>query len=172
MMNRREAMGSFLAATLVAARSARSVMAQAAAPAATLTIGGDVPKPITITLADLKTMPRASASIEEDGRTVKYEGVRVAELLKRAGGPLGSDLRGKAVASYVLASGSDGYQAVFSLGELDPDFSPNDIIVADSVDGKPLFDYQGPFRIVAPHDRAGARGVRMLTKLELVRLRK
>lgn len=168
-MNRRDALTSILAATVVASRAARTLAAQAPA---TLTIGGDVPKPITVALADLQGMPRTTVSIEEDGRTVKYEGVRVAELLKRAGAPTGADLRGKALASYVLASASDGYQAVFSLGELDPAFSPNDIIIADSVDGKPLFDYQGPFRIVAPHDRAGARGVRMLTKLELVRLLK
>ena len=35
---------------------------------------------------------------------------------------------------------------------------------------KPLFDYQGPFRIVAPHDKRGARSIRMLQRLEVVRL--
>jgi hypothetical protein len=72
----------------------------------------------------------------------------------------------------VLATAKDGYQAVFSLPEQDPEFSQNEIIVADSVDGKPLFDYQGPFRIVVPRDRAGARGVRMLQRLDVVPLRK
>ena len=42
--------------------------------------------------------------------------------------------------------------------------------VADTIDGKPLFEYQGPFRIVAPHDNRGARSIRMLQRLELVRL--
>ncbi len=59
---------------------------------------------------------------------------------------------------------------VFSLAELDPAFTPNDIIVADTIDGKPLFDYQGPLRIVAPHDKRGARSIRMLQRLEVVRL--
>ena len=86
----------------------------------------------------------------------------MGELLKRAGAPVGRDLSGKAVASYVRASAKDGYQVVFSLAELDPGFTANDIIVADTVDGKPLFDYQGPFRIVAPHDKRGARSIRML----------
>ena len=105
------------------------------------------------------------------GRQISYEGVLVGELLKRAGAPVGRDLSGKAVATYVRASAKDGYQVVFSLAELDPGFTPNDIIVADTIDGKPLFDYQGPFRIVAPHDKRGARSIRMLQRLEVVRLR-
>jgi hypothetical protein len=43
----------------------------------------------------------------------------------------------------------DGYQVVFALAELDPAFTSNDIIVADTVDGRPLVDDQGPLRIVA-----------------------
>ena len=79
----------------------------------------------------------------------------MGELLKRAGAPVGRDLSGKAVATYVRATAKDGYQVVFSLAELDPGFTSNDIIVADTIDGKPLFDYQGPLRIVAPHDKQG-----------------
>ena len=85
-----------------------------------------------------------------------YEGVLVGELLKRAGVPLGAELRGNAVASYVVASAADGYQVVFSLAELDPAFTSNQIMVADTIDGKPLFGYQGPLRIVAQRP-AGAR---------------
>ena len=96
----------------------------------------------------------------------------VAELLKRAGAASGADLRGSAVAAYVVATGNDGYQAVYSAAELDPVFTGSEVIVADSVEGKPLFDYQGPFRLIAPKDTRGARSVRMLEKLELVRLRK
>ena len=47
-----------------------------------------------------------------------------------------------------------------------------EVIVADTIDGKALFDYQGPFRIVAPHDKRGARSVRMLERLDVVRLKK
>ena len=148
---------------------------QAQTPAAapsddTLAIGGDVTSPLTLKPADLKTMPRTTVMISDEGRQVSYEGVLVGELLKRAGAPVGRDLPGKAVATYVRASAKDGYQVVFSLAELDPGFTPNDIIVADTVDGKPLFDYQGPFRIVAPHDKRGARSIRMLRRLEVVRL--
>jgi len=100
------------------------------------------------------------------------EGVLVGEILKRAGVPLGTELRGNAIASYVVASATDGYQVVFSLAELDPGFTSNDIIVADTLDGKPLFAYQGPLRIVAPKDSRAARSIRMLQRLEVVRLKK
>jgi hypothetical protein len=144
----------------------------AAAPPATLTIAGDVSKPVSLTAAELKALPRTRVEIKEDGRTLTYEGVLVGEILKRAGAPLGGDLRGNAIATYVLASATDGYQVLFSLAELDPAFTSNDIIVADTIDGKPLFAYQGPFRIVAPKDARGARSIRMLERLDVVRLKK
>jgi hypothetical protein len=96
----------------------------------------------------------------------------VGEILKRAGVPLGAELRGNAIASHLVASATDGYQVVFSVAEVDPAFTSNDIIVADTIDGKSLFAYQGPFRIVAPKDLRGARSIRMLQRIEVVRLRK
>lgn len=146
--------------------------AQDAAPAAALAVAGDVKTPLALTLADLKALPRTRVEMKEDGRIVVYEGVLVGELLKRASAPVGSEMRGNAVASYVVASASDGYQVVFSLAELDPGVTSNDIIVADTVDGKALFAYQGPLRIVAPKDSRAARSVRMLQRLEVVRLKK
>ncbi len=133
---------------------------------------GDVGTALSLAPGDLKSLPRTRVEIKEDGRTLTYEGVVVAEILKRAGVPLGSELRGDAIATYVVASATDGYQVVFSIGELDPDFTSNDIIVADTIDGKPLFAYQGSLRIVAPKDSRGARSIRMLTRLEVVRLKK
>jgi hypothetical protein len=138
-----------------------------------LTIRGDIPAPLILKADDLARMPREAVSVpDQDGTKVNYEGVPLREILKRAGAPLGKELRGKALASYVLAKAHDGYQVVFSLGELDTAFGAESIIVADKRDGKALFGYQGPFRLVCPNDKAGARSVRMLETLELVRLQK
>jgi DMSO/TMAO reductase YedYZ molybdopterin-dependent catalytic subunit len=155
--------------------SAKPVLGQAPAAASTgapgiLVIAGDVTQTLSLQPAELKSMPRTTVTVSEEGREIKYEGVLVGELLKRAGAPVGRDLSGKAVATYVRASAKDGYQVVFSLAELDPGFTSNEIIVADTIDGKPLFDYQGPLRIVAPHDKRGARSIRMLQRIEVVRL--
>jgi hypothetical protein len=118
-------------------------------------------------------MPRKRVEVkDEDGRSIAYEGVLVADLLKRAGVALGGDLRGTALTTYVMATASDGYQVVFSIAELDPAMTASEIIVADSLDGKPLFAYQGPLRIVSPRDARPARSVRMLERIDVVRLKK
>ena len=135
-------------------------------------VGGDVPRPFSLTLADLKAMPRTRVTLMAEGRSTSYEGVLLAEVLTRAGAPLARDLSGPALASYVLASASDGYQALFALAEADPALTGSELIVADSVDGRGLPEQQGPMRLVAPHDKRAARSVRMLERIEVVRLRR
>jgi DMSO/TMAO reductase YedYZ molybdopterin-dependent catalytic subunit len=141
-------------------------------PAATLTIAGDVATPLKLTAADLKSMPRVTVQIQENGQTTSYEGVRVVDILTKAGVPSGTELRGGALSTYVVAKASDGYQVVFSLGELDPALTGNEIIVADTVDGKPLTATLGPLRVVIPKDTRGARSIRMLERIDVVRLKK
>jgi DMSO/TMAO reductase YedYZ molybdopterin-dependent catalytic subunit len=146
--------------------------AQATGPSS-FAVKGDVTTPLTIKAEDLAGMPREKVSVEEqDGTKVEYEGVPLREILKRAGAPLGNQLRGKALASYVLARAHDDYEVVFTLAEVDAAFANEQILVADKRDGKALFGYQGPFRLVCPNDKAGARSVRMLETLEVVRLQK
>ena len=141
--------------------------------AQSLAVTGDVASALMLKAEDLAKMPRESVTIpDQDGTQVKYEGVLLGELLKMAGAPVGPNLRGNAVSSYVIATGNDGYSALFSIAELDPVFTRSQIIAADTADGKPLFDYQGPFRIIAPQDTRAARSVRMLEKIELVRVKK
>jgi DMSO/TMAO reductase YedYZ molybdopterin-dependent catalytic subunit len=148
------------------------VNAQAPAPQQ-LVVSGDIPSPLTLKPEDLAKMPRETITVEDEGGSkIAYEGVRLREILKRAGAPLAKDLRGKALSTYVVAKAHDGYQVVFTLGELDEAFGNQLILVADKRDGKPLFGYQGPFRLVCGNDKAGARSVRMLETLEVVRLQK
>jgi DMSO/TMAO reductase YedYZ molybdopterin-dependent catalytic subunit len=144
--------------------------AQEAPP--TVQVTGAVKQALTLTADDLAKMPRASVKTMSNGMETVYEGVWLYEVLKKAGVPQGSELRGKALASYVLAEAQDGYQVVFSLGELDPAFIDNEILLADTANGKPLFGAQGRFRLVVPKDKPGARSVRMLNKLEVVQVRK
>jgi DMSO/TMAO reductase YedYZ molybdopterin-dependent catalytic subunit len=138
----------------------------------TVEVTGAVKQALALSADDLAKMPRASVRTTNSGMETVYEGVWLHEVLKRAGVPQGSELRGKALASYVLAEAQDGYQVVFSLGELDPAFIDNEVLLADTANGKPLFGAQGRFRLVAPKDKPGARSVRMLTKLLVVQVRK
>src|SRR5262249_7034339 len=127
--------------------------------------------PLTLTSADLADMPRATVSLKGAVET-EYEGVWLFELLKKASVPLGVELSGEALTTYVLAEARDGYAVLFSLGELDPALADNQILVADKLNGKPLSKEEGPFRIVVPRERRAARSVRMVTHLEVVQLKK
>ncbi len=116
-------------------------------------------------------MPQHSVKLKEHGAEAAYTGISLHDLLVRAGAPTGNQLHGRALASYVLASARDGYQAVFTLTEMDPSFTDDELLVADRVNGNVLPEQQGPFRILVPHDRKPARSVRMLEKIEVVSLR-
>ena len=164
--------GTTICLALLLLLSGALTAAQAPAHSGTLTITGDVTTPLKITPAELRRMPRTKVEIKDKEQTVVYEGVLIGELLKRAGAPIGSELHGTALTAYVLATASDGYQAVFSLAELDPAFTKNDVIVADLIDGKPLPATHAPFKIVTPKDARSARGMRQLEKLEVVRVKK
>ena len=162
MYTRRLCLGFLLSAGMLAAQE----------PATNVQVTGAVKQPLMLSADDLARMPRASVTTTSNGMQTKYKGVWLHEVLKRAGAPQGETLRGEALAGFVLAEAQDGYQVAFSLGELDPAFIDNEILLADTANGKPLFGGQGRFRLVVPKDKPGARSVRMLTKLEVVQLRK
>lgn len=141
-------------------------------PAPSIAVTGAVSQPLTLTATDLAAMPRAAATTTNNGIATAYEGVWLADVLKKAGVPFGGGMRGAALAGYVVASASDGYQVVFSLGELDPDMTDTQYLLADKANGKPLSGQNGAFRLVIPKDKHGARSIRMLTSLNVVQLRK
>jgi DMSO/TMAO reductase YedYZ molybdopterin-dependent catalytic subunit len=146
---------------------------QEAAPAepGRLAITGAVERPLNLQIADLEKMPHQSVEVKDhDGHLTTYEGVPLAELLKAAGAPIGEKLRGANMASYVLAEAKDGYRVVFALPELDSAFTDSKVLVAYAANGKPLPDGQGPFRIVAPQEKRPARWIRMLLRIQVVKI--
>jgi DMSO/TMAO reductase YedYZ molybdopterin-dependent catalytic subunit len=162
MFTRRSVGFGLLACTVLAAQE----------PLPTIQVTGAVKQTLTLTAEDLAKMPRAAVKTTSNGMETAYEGVWLYEILKKAGVPQGSELRGKALAGYLLAQAQDGYQVLFSLAELDPAFIDHEILLADTANGKPLFGAQGRFRLVVPKDKPGARSIRMLVKLEVVQVRK
>ncbi len=127
-----------------------TIRAQQPAPAS-VEITGDVSSPMTVTATDLSAMPQVTVM----AGTTAYEGVLLEDVLKRAGAVSGSSLKGKALSTYVLAEGRDGYAVVFSLGELDSAISDGQVVLAETSGGKPLADTQGPFlsRLAQRQDR-------------------
>jgi DMSO/TMAO reductase YedYZ molybdopterin-dependent catalytic subunit len=137
---------------------------------ASVSVSGAVKNPLALTEHDLSELPQAAATLNEHGKPVHYEGVLVSDILKKAGAPAGEELHGKALPTYVIGKGRDGYEVVYPLAELDPGFTDGKALVANKTDGKALPESAGPFRLVAPGDKKMARSVRMLEKLEVVRL--
>jgi DMSO/TMAO reductase YedYZ molybdopterin-dependent catalytic subunit len=134
-------------------------------------IGGAVATPLTVTMEDLKRMPRKTLRVENAHakRTEVYEGVPFEALLQKAGVPQGEQLRGPAMATYVLVEAADNYRVVFSLAELDSGFLDSEVLMADTMDGAPLVTDQGPFKLVAPHEKRPARWVKMVKSITVVR---
>ncbi|ADB38366.1 molybdopterin-dependent oxidoreductase [Spirosoma linguale] len=133
-----------------------------------LTVSGQVTKPLTLQAADLKAMPHSDVSAKDkDGATHRYSGVSLFDLLKQAGTTLGGELRGKNLTKYVLVKAGDGYEVVFALPELDPEFASRVILLADSVDGKPLAPGIGPYRVIVPDEKKPARWIRDVKSIEV-----
>lgn len=125
----------------------------------------------TYTLDQLRQMTQQSvaATNYHTKATENYAGVLLTDLLAKVNTPSGDKLRGDEMRDYVEVAGRDGYRAVFALAELDPAFQDNHVLVAITMDGKPLDDKAGPVRIVAPQDKRPARSVRMVTTITVRR---
>jgi hypothetical protein len=119
--------------------------------------------------AELKSMPHIALTFHNPHTNADeaYSGVRLSEILTKFGAPVGKELHGEALAIYVVAHGSDGYEAVLSLAEVDPTFHPGEVLVADSMNGKPLDEHNGPLKLVVAEDKRPARAVRNLVTIQL-----
>lgn len=124
----------------------------------TLKVGGEVKQPLELSLSDLSKMPRKEASLKDkDGNIHIYKGVAIQDILAKAGVPSGKELHGENLSKYMLVKSSDGYQVVFSLAELDASIADKNLIIADTMDGKPLLEKKGPLRVIAEGEKKPAR---------------
>lgn len=149
---------------------AKATAAPVAGPTA-IRIGGLVEKPRTLTAADLAALPRREqATTDKDGTKHTYQGWALADVLHLAGAPAGKGIHGPVLAQAVLASAADGYHAVYALPEIDPDFAPQTILLADRLDGKALDASHGPYQVIVPLEKKPARWVRQVAAFDVVKV--
>jgi hypothetical protein len=124
--------------------------------------------PVSISLVDFRALPHVTVTVHNAHADADetYSGVPLAALLATLDAPLGEHLRGKALASYIVASGSDGYSVVLSIAEADPSFHGGEILVVDTRDGQPL-GKSGPFQLIVSEDKRPARWVHNLVSISL-----
>lgn len=133
-------------------------------------VAGDVPRALELTSEGFAKLPRQTVQAKaHDGKESRYEGVSLVALLAKAGVPTGKDLRGPAMALYIVAEASDGYRVTFAISELDSSFTDRVILLADRRDGKPLSTREGPLQIVVPGEKKHARWVRQVIRLKVGR---
>lgn len=152
---------------LFAGSAASAASAVSAAESVRYVVAG---KPaVTLDEKALAAMPRITVQAGAHGDAPSaWEGVALVEVLRAEGAPLGKALRGDALASYVRVTATDGYQVVFSLGELDADMGAAKVVLVDRHEGKPLDAKDGPLRLVVPGDQRPARWIRNVTTIELL----
>ena len=141
-------------------------MGKPAVPAGPLKVSfGD--KSAEWTPATLAALPHKNITVfnEHAKANQTYSGVALIDLLKPLGvseKPHGKDLR-----LYLVAEGSDGYEAVYAVAEANPDVHDGAVIVADAMDGKPLAD-DGPLKLVSTDEKRPARWVRNLVAVRVL----
>lgn len=121
-----------------------------------------------MTRATLAALPQDTVrGREHDGSMATFVGPTVVSILAHAGANL-AGLRGAArLSQYVVVDARDHYHVVFSIAELSPEFLTRHVILALTVDGKPIPAPLGPFRIVAEGELKPARWVHEVTGLRL-----
>jgi hypothetical protein len=122
----------------------------------------------TLTAVQISNLPHTTVKVSDHDAPAQFDGVSLASLLSGANIQLGDKMRGPRMTEVLLVEAADGYKAVFALAEVDQAFAVRDIILADKRDSKPLDAKEGPFRIVVPGDKRGARWVRQVTALRVI----
>ncbi len=171
---------AFLASTLsgllcfAAASSVAQDMdhSQPTVPSTQLTIKALDGKSTTFTPQDIAAMPHKSVSVYNHHTKANetYSGVPLADLLGKVGVPLGENVKGKLFLIGVIAEGTDHYDVLYALAEIDPSIHTGDVIVADSIDGQKL-GKDGVFKIVSTEEKRPARWVRNLTSITVIEVR-
>jgi hypothetical protein len=120
------------------------------------------------TPATLAALPHQTVTVinSHTKASLTYSGVPLIDLLKQLGVP-GKPM-GKQLRLYLVAQGSDGYEAVYSLAEVTPELHNTTVIVADTLGGNPLLADKGPLQLVNTGDKALARCVRNLVAIRVL----
>ena len=143
-------------------------------PAPSVSLEGAVDRPAALTLTQLQALAPTTQTVNfssgSGAQTHTYTGTSLWGVLDQAGIQVDATRKNDVLNKYVLATGSDGYKAVFSLGEIKPDFGNRASLVAyaESASGvsAPLTT-DGPFRVTSPGDVKGGRYVSNLVKLQV-----
>jgi len=133
-------------------------------------VTGDVKQSQTFTQATLEALTPVTTVddffVTGAGTTSgQYTGVGLWALLNAVGLKKGLNLANE----YIIVTGSDCYQLVFSMAEIDPALGgTQDVIVAYDLAGAALDPTQGFARLIIPGDKLGARRVYWIVEIQVL----
>jgi len=136
-----------------------------------IAVKGGVDQPRTLTLADLQREKQTTVTISQHtghGTLAgTFTGVPLWTVLQEAGVMLDKGRKNDLIHHTVTVTGSDGYNAVLSLGEIAPEIGDDQAMIALAQDSKPLQNGQGFARLIIPGDKAASRAVSAITTIEV-----
>jgi DMSO/TMAO reductase YedYZ molybdopterin-dependent catalytic subunit len=160
-MNRRGAMIAVAAMFLAATSSAQ----EKSSVSTQLSVGGEVQHALTLSVEAFREIGKRREFVKVGA----YGGVRLVDLLEEA--DIRRDSPRALRRTYIVATATDGYQGVFSWGELYNSPIGRGVLVAVERDGVPLRDGEGRFALVSlADDKPGPRHVKWLTRIEVRRV--
>jgi DMSO/TMAO reductase YedYZ molybdopterin-dependent catalytic subunit len=132
----------------------------------TIEVVNESGKVFSFSAADLAKLTQKEVKARDHGgEEAVYGGVLVASVLKQADVTLGEKLRGKMLTNHLIVEASDRYRALFSLPEIDPDWTENVVLLAVSRNGQALDAAHGPMQVIVPGDKRHSRWVKQTARL-------
>lgn len=130
-----------------------------------LEVTGLVRRTLSLSVEDLRALAQRRGQAAAGG----YGGIHLTDLLEEA--DIRQDERHALRRTYVVAVATDGYQAVFSWGELFNASVGQGVLVAFDRDGQPLRDGEGHIALASTADnRTGVRHVKWLARIDVRRV--
>jgi DMSO/TMAO reductase YedYZ molybdopterin-dependent catalytic subunit len=122
-------------------------------------ISGEVQDRMTYDEESLRELPHSIENVtfltKTGPQSGSFQGVLLWDLLKKSG--IKSDPRRDGQFQYVEVTATDCYQVVLALGEINPGFGGEQVLVADGENGAPLGSDTGFARLIVPGDKFGGR---------------
>ena len=133
-------------------------------------ITGEVQNPMTYDEDSLAALPHSIENVtfltKTGPQSGSFTGVLLWNLLNKAGIKSGPSRDGQF--QYVEVTGTDCYQVVLALGELNPGFGGEQVLVADGENGAPLGPDSGFARLIVPGDKFGGRDAFWITTIKVL----
>ena len=141
-------------------------------PSSSFRLGGEVQNPETINLKELSSLPNQTtvqdAYLGEGAmKQGEFTGVLLWDLLKSAGVITNPNIKNDLFRKYVIVTGSNCYQQLFSLGELAPSIGGSHQVTVAYKENGQLLTTDGFARLVVPGDKSGARRVSNIIRIEV-----